>query len=186
MPRFRRYRQGGAKKIHPVKWCAPAAGDLDFTAGATQVDEVLCSEAEFETMTQPTIMRIRGSLVVGHDGANPPGDESHTLLMGIIVYPAASGAPDLATQDGLEDPWLWLHSQVYGNQAQAQILFNSSGVLVSTSTIFTKYNRELLIDVKARRKVPKGYDLRLVCKARDAQGSADAIVRGLIRTLVQE
>lgn len=180
-------RRGG-KPLHPVKWlCENGAFVQALTAPGTNLTEIV-SPTAFDNFASPTIMRIRGNVFAGLARNTQTASTSAEYACGLIVLPDGITPGSILDGTSAEWEWMWLHhGYLIANSIQFP-LFNSSGTEtgVHTSNEQTYGIERVMVDVRARRRIPAGSRLAFVSTWEETVGTPDVEFRGLLRTLVQD
>ncbi len=156
------------------------------TFGATSLDTVV-SEAVFEEFTAPTIVRIRGRLVVKLNASSGSIYQATSFRFGLIVAHKSVAAGDYDADD-LRNPWLWYNSGLVWQPIGDRPYWNGSALLQSPAALGSNARKEVYeLDVKTMRKVPENYRLVLVSESTAEAGSPGSPeFYGHFRVLVKE
>ena len=149
----------------------------DLVAGTSQVATVI-TEAQFETFPTPTIIRVRGRLMVTQDTGMTAGGIAicHLGLIVVTNTALAAGAasiPDPAVDVGSD--WLWIDSGAVGEETSSSVI----GRPISVD--------RLLVDSKSMRKVGLNQALVIVGSVVNGSpvGAGAANVNGALRFLLK-
>ena len=135
------------------------------------------SEATLENVPNPTIVRVRGSLVLKQ--TSPTAGARTHLTMGLIVADAQAFAVP-AVERPLTDigsDWLWWTNQSYHADGTAVTPLDEAGGAVWS---------RIEVDNKSMRKIQPNQVLALVLQNSPAAGTATVIVTGVLRFLFKK
>ena len=188
MARFRRsFRGRGRSPARRLKWCSP--GNSPFSLAVNQdslTGVVVCSAAELAAFTDPTIVRVKGDLILSLSNSNSTVAQATDYTLALLVCDGNLGTYDPTTSAAADSPWMWLkHGRLVVNQMPvwngAAIEFRGYGGGAWTMD-------QIHVDVKAMRRCLGNASLQLWLKLTNGVNVANGalVMRGLLRALVKE
>ena len=150
---------------------------LSLTTGV-QAQQALVTEAVLETFPNPTVVRIRGELVVGVTAFGAAGANTN-LTLGIKLATAsafaAGGASIESPNTEIGSDWIWWNAAPTRNSTT--LVTDSTG---NVGTLF-----RVMVDSKAMRKVGPNQVLILVAHNVVAGSTQTIAINGVIRVLLK-
>lgn len=177
----------GNKPLHPVKWYCEGAKDASLTTEGTSVVEILDSDT-FEALQQPTIMRIRGDIVLTLTRNSSDNTQSIRYAMGLIMLPEGQSTANsiLTDPENAEASFLWLKAGLLIANTVDMPTYNGSGVVEVTNNEQTYGLERISVDVRAKRRVRPNERLALLISWDTPNNDPDLAYWVFLRTLVQE
>ena len=189
MPRFaRRGRRGTTKPVHPTKWCGMVPIIETGSTGAS-IQRVICAADELEEFTNPTIVRIRGTVSVHLIKQNLFGTEQLEVACGIrLTDQQVITAGSLLTKDVHEGPWMWLSYDVLWSTIQQLKVWDGTAAINYTPSKsdngITHHRYD--VDIKAMRRVPQNTALTFNYTWAQLTGAPQLQVVARFRALIKE
>jgi len=180
-------RRGG-KPLHPVTWLNET-GYLTTTLltspGVAGVE--VASSPAFDNFAQPTIMRVRGNMFVGLARTAVNDTEGLMYATGLIMWPDGEVPPSLLDGSSSQLEWLWLWYGVLAANTITMQCGSSSAPCTAYAANEQTYGVErIIVDVRAKRRVEKGYRLLWVTDWSVTSNNPDLQAYCFLRTLVQD
>ena len=157
-----------------VSWHGSSIDIADLVVGTDQLVTII-PEATLEAFPNPTIVRVRGNLLVLQDSTTTAGAFGH-VTMGIIKVTAAALAggsvPSPLTDVG--NDWLWWADAQIGEESSSSVIGRAISV------------ERLKVDSKAMRKVGLNEALIFVATITLCEGTTvSANICGALRMLLK-
>jgi hypothetical protein len=197
-PFRRRFSGRSSRPVRGTDWCAfnqATVAVINTTTGF----KIICDEATLAKYTDPTVVRIRGTLwfAQGYDGS-PSGSltaRGSSIGVGIAVMDAQAGALwDPLSAADIANDWMWIE-QVAVAVERIPVPQQTSGSTTSNPFIVSPGadSHSLVkvpVDIKAMRKIRRGYDLKLIYRSVSSASPGisffESYVTGLLRVLIKE
>ncbi len=156
------------------------------TFGATALDTIV-SDTVFEDFTAPTIVRIRGRLIVKLNASSGAIYQATSFRFGLIVAHKSVAAGDYDVDD-VNNAWLWYNSGLVWQPIGERKYWDGAAAIAYNGALGASTRKEVFeIDIKAMRKVPDNYRLVLVSERTVEAGAPnDPEFYGHFRVLVKE
>lgn len=181
----------GGKPLHPLTWlCENGAltTGLLTTPGVSGTE--ITSSTAFDNFANPTVMRIRGNIFVGLARTAVNDTEGLEFAMGLIMWPDIDVPGSILDGTSSQLEWLWLHFGVLAaNTITMQCGAGSGGTITCNAYAANEQTygvERIMVDVKAKRRVQKGYRLLWVVDWSVTSNNPDLQAYTLLRTLVQD
>ncbi len=105
---------------------------VTFSTVTAQDFRTIVDEASFEALTQPTIVRIRGTFTMKLNASTGVVYEASSYRMGLMVHHKSIGTG--IDVDKLDNPWLWYDSGIVWQPISRRTSFLSTFLWDLTST----------------------------------------------------
>ncbi len=160
---------------------------ISFTTFGAAAAVVVGTELDFERFTSPTIIRIRGRIVVKLNASTGDTYEATSYKMGLIVAHKSTGSSEVDVDD-VEQPWMWYTSGLVWQPVGQLKYWNGSAAINYNSAISGATRKEVHeVDTSAMRRLSTNERLILVLERTVEAGSpGDPEIAGHIRILVKE
>lgn len=147
--RSRFSRSRGLRRVKPsLRWQGVSAGSGTLGPDAS-IQQILLSSGTPTSMTNPTVMRIRGELFVALTGTISPA-VSGALAFGIRV--GEDQLANVATNPPVEDPW---DDSFTNDWMYWKSIFLQSGAIANDERNSVGSVVRLEVDCKSRRKLDR-------------------------------
>ncbi len=165
-------RSGGRPRY---QWIRKNQVSTEFANGASaQLLGITDAEILAEALAAPTLVRVRGELLLTLDPATTSADEAQIVTLGIIVVPSTVVASEIGGPGSFPNlEWMWWNTVCLN----APTVITTSGVNVEAGFARVPF------DVKAMRKIHKSA-VRLIVEL--TGGDAHVFVCGGWSCLFQE